>query len=122
MRAYERHQIERGFETPGQKEPLFPLRNSLCSPESVGQGEMDENTPLDSNKAPSPSASHRLPKKNMATTLLERAKNQPVAPVPKEIARLAQRFWSLFNPALYPHKPAPASLTTRVLFTDAEDE
>ncbi|XP_047955010.1 uncharacterized protein LOC125201119 [Salvia hispanica] len=122
VRAYERHQIERGFETPGQKEPLFPLRNSLCSPESVGQGEMDENTPLDSNKAPSPSASHRLPKKNMATTLLERAKNQPVAPVPKEIARLAQRFWSLFNPALYPHKPAPASLTTRVLFTDAEDE
>ncbi|KAL1541927.1 hypothetical protein AAHA92_26084 [Salvia divinorum] len=122
VHAYDRYQIERGFETHGEKEPLFPFRNSLCSTESVGQGEMEENTPLDSNKTPSPSASHRLPKKNMAATLLDRAKNQPVAPVPKEIAKLAQRFWSLFNPALYPHKPAPASLTTRVLFTDTEDE
>ncbi|XP_057804098.1 uncharacterized protein LOC131019550 isoform X1 [Salvia miltiorrhiza] len=121
VRAYERYQIERGFETPSQKEPLFPLRNSLCSAESDGQGETDNTLP-DSSKAPSPSSRHRMPKKTMATTLLEKAKNQPVAPVPKEIAKLAQRFWPLFNPALYPHKPAPVSLTTRVLFTDAEDE
>lgn len=121
VRAYERYQIERGFETPCQKEPLFHLRNSLCSAESDGQGEM-ENTPPDSSTTLSPSSRNRMPKKTMAATLLEKAKNQPVAPVPKEIAKLAQRFWPLFNPALYPHKPPPAALVNRVLFTDAEDE
>lgn len=120
-RAYERYQIERGFETPCQKEPLFPLRNSLCSAESDGQGET-ENTPPDSSKARSTSSSNRMPKKTVATTLLEKAKNQPVTSVPKEIAELAQRFWPLFNPALYPRKPPPATIANRVLFTDAEDE
>ncbi|KAH6815871.1 hypothetical protein C2S51_020691 [Perilla frutescens var. frutescens] len=119
--AYERYQIEHGFETPCQKEPLFPLRNSQCSAESDGQGEM-ENTPPDSSTVLSPSSSNRMPKKTMAAALLERAKNQPVFPVPKEIAKLAQRFWPLFNPAFYPHKPPPATLANRVLFTDTEDE
>lgn len=121
VRAYERYQIELGFETPCQKEPLFHLRNSLCSAESDGQGEM-ENTPPDSSTALSASSRNQMPKKTMAATLLEKAKTQPVAPVPKEIAKLAQRFWPLFNPALYPHKPPPAALVNRVLFTDAEDE
>ncbi|KAI3454306.1 hypothetical protein Pfo_010969 [Paulownia fortunei] len=121
VRAYERYQIELGFETCCQKEPLFPLHNSPCSIESDGQVEM-ENTPPDSSGMLSSSSSNQMPKKTMAATLLEKAKNQSVALVPKEIAKLAQRFWPLFNPALYPHKPPPAPLANRVLFTDAEDE
>ncbi|KAL0441187.1 UNVERIFIED_CONTAM: hypothetical protein Sradi_0057600 [Sesamum radiatum] len=120
LRTYERYQIELGFENHCQKEPLFP-HNSPCSAESDGQGEL-ENTPPDSSGALSTSSSNQMPKKTMAATLLEKAKSQSVALVPKEIARLAQRFWPLFNPALYPHKPPPAPLANRVLFTDAEDE
>ncbi|KAL0318682.1 UNVERIFIED_CONTAM: hypothetical protein Sangu_2024400 [Sesamum angustifolium] len=111
LRTYERYQIELGFENHCQKEPLFP-HNSPCSAESDGQGEL-ENTPPDSSGALSTSSSNQMPKKTMAATLLEKA---------KEIAKLAQRFWPLFNPALYPHKPPPAPLANRVLFTDAEDE
>ncbi|KAL6559308.1 hypothetical protein OROGR_004425 [Orobanche gracilis] len=122
LRAYEQYQIERGFDSGCQKEPLFPLHNFPCSAESDDQGEMENNTP-DSNEKLGSSPSNQMPKKTMAATLLEKAKkNQPVALVPKEIAELTQRFWPLFNPALYPHKPPPAALVNRLLFTDAEDE
>ncbi|KAL2243837.1 UNVERIFIED_CONTAM: GON-4-like protein [Sesamum indicum] len=121
LRTYERYQIELGFENHCQKEPLFPLHNSPCSAESDVQGEL-ENTPPDSSAVLSSSSSNQMPKKTMAATLLEKAKSQSVALVPKEIAKLAQRFWPLFNPVLYPHKPPPAPLANRVLFTDAEDE
>ncbi|GFP88512.1 thioredoxin-like 3-3 [Phtheirospermum japonicum] len=121
VRAYERCQIEVGFESCSQKEPLFPLHNFSCSAESDDQGET-ENNPSDSSGVLCSSPGKQIMKKTMAGTLLEKAKNQPVARVPKEIAKLAQRFWPLFNPALYPHKPPPAALVTRVLFTDAEDE
>ncbi|KAK6123629.1 hypothetical protein DH2020_042628 [Rehmannia glutinosa] len=121
VRAYERYQIELGFQNCCQKEPLFPLHNFPCSAESDDQGEM-ENNPPDSSGLLCSSSSNQMPKKTMAATLLEKAKNQSVALVPKEIAKLAQRFWPLFNPALYPRKPPPAALANRVLFTDAEDE
>ncbi|PIN17518.1 hypothetical protein CDL12_09829 [Handroanthus impetiginosus] len=121
VRAYERYQIELGSETRCEKEPLFPLQNSQCSAESDGQGEA-ENNPPDAGGMLSSSSSNQVPKKTMAATLLEKAKNQSVALVPKEITKLAQRFWPLFNSALYPHKPPPAPLANRVLFTDAEDE
>ncbi|KAL6503132.1 hypothetical protein OROHE_023761 [Orobanche hederae] len=122
VRAYEQYQIERGFDSGCQKEPLFPLHNFPCSAESDDQGEMENNAP-DSNEKLGSSPSNQMPKKTMAATLLEKAKrNQPIALVPKEIAKLTQRFWPLFNPALYPHKPPPAALVNRVLFTDAEDE
>lgn len=120
-RAYEQYQIELGFEAQCQREPLFPPRSSLCSTESDGQGET-ENIRPDSSETLSHSSSNQKPKKTMAASLLEKAKNQSVALVPKEIATLAQRFWPLFNPALYPHKPPPAPIANRVLFTDAEDE
>ncbi|KAK6148209.1 hypothetical protein DH2020_019121 [Rehmannia glutinosa] len=121
VRAYERYQIELGFQNCCQKQPLFPLHNFPCSAESDDQGEM-ENNPPDSSGLLCSSSSNQMPKKTMAATLLEKAKNQSVALVPKEIAKLAQRFWVLFNPALYPRKPPPAALANRVLFTDAEDE
>ncbi|KAL6493451.1 hypothetical protein OROGR_032230 [Orobanche gracilis] len=122
IRAYEQYQIERGFDSGCQKEPLFPLHNFPCSAESDDQGEIENDVP-DSNEKLGSSPSNQMPKKTMAATLLEKAKkNQPVALVPKDIAKLTQRFWPLFNPDLYPHKPPPAALVSRVLFTDAEDE
>ncbi|CAI9756423.1 unnamed protein product [Fraxinus pennsylvanica] len=110
-RAYERCQIGVGFDTHFEREPLFPLCKFPSSSEPDGQG-LILSSP----------ASKKKPKKTMSATLIEKAKNQSVALVPKEIAKLAQRFCPLFNPALYPHKPPPAALTSRVLFTDSEDE
>ncbi|XP_073139432.1 uncharacterized protein [Henckelia pumila] len=121
VRAYERYQIDLGFESRFEKEPLFPLSNSLISAEADGQGDIRFNT-LSSSGTQSSSSSKQMPKKTMAATLVEKAKKQSVALVPKEIAKLAQRFFPLFNPALYPHKPPPAPIANRVLFTDAEDE
>ncbi|XP_051123295.1 uncharacterized protein LOC127246113 [Andrographis paniculata] len=120
VQAHERYQIELGFDSQQQKEPLFPLGSSSCNAEADGQGNM-ENPPPESSGLLS-SSNNQMPKKTMAATLLEKAKNQSIALVPKEISELAQRFRPLFNPALYPHKPPPAPLAKRVLFTDAEDE
>ncbi|XP_073280372.1 uncharacterized protein [Primulina huaijiensis] len=121
VRAYERYQIDLGFESRFEKEPLFPRSNSPVSTETDGQGDIRSN-PLNSSGTHSSSSSKKMPKKTMAATLVEKAKKQSVALAPKEIAKLAQRFFPLFNPALYPHKPPPASIANRVLFTDAEDE
>lgn len=111
IRAYDRCQIGVGFDTRFEREPLFPLCTFPNSSEPDGQG-LILSSP----------ASKKKPKKTMSATLIEKAKNQSVALVPREIAKLAQRFCLLFNPALYPHKPPPAALTSRVLFTDSEDE
>ncbi|KAG8380876.1 hypothetical protein BUALT_Bualt06G0062000 [Buddleja alternifolia] len=94
VQAYEEYKIELGFESCCQKEPLFPLHNSQCSADSDGQGET-ENVPPDSSGVLSSSSSNRIPKKTMAATLLEKAKNQPVALVPNEIAKLAQSLLAL---------------------------
>ncbi|XP_035545499.1 uncharacterized protein LOC108982101 isoform X2 [Juglans regia] len=61
------------------------------------------------------------PKKTLAAALVESTKRQSVASVPKEIAKLAQRFFPFFNPSLFSHKPPPAAVVNGVLFTDAED-
>ncbi|CAH9066125.1 unnamed protein product [Cuscuta epithymum] len=61
-------------------------------------------------------------KKTLAASLVERAKKQSIALVPKQIAMLAKQFYPLFNPVLYPHKAPPAAVVNRVLFTDAEDK
>ncbi|KAM3374519.1 putative protein isoform X1 [Capsicum galapagoense] len=96
-----------------EKEPLFPVQNIHFTDEP------DDHASLYSNVRSS--SSSRKSKKTMAAVLVEKAKKQAVAPVPNEIAKLAQRFYPLFNPALYPHKPPPAMVANRVLFTDAED-
>ncbi|KZV38800.1 hypothetical protein F511_20339 [Dorcoceras hygrometricum] len=119
--AYERYKIDHGFESVFEKEPLFPLPQSTVSSETEFQGDIRSN-PLNSSGRHSPSSNKKMPKKTMAATLVEKAKKQSVALVPKEIAKLAQRFLPLFNPALYPHKPPTMTIANRVLFTDAEDE
>ncbi|KAK6917293.1 hypothetical protein RJ641_018044 [Dillenia turbinata] len=102
------------------RQPLFPLpRVPSCS----GADEVVfPETAAWSYPIPKSPQSQQLPKKSLAAAIVESAKKQPVAPVPKEIAKLAERFLSLFNPALYPHKHPPMPVANRVLFTDSEDE
>lgn len=61
-------------------------------------------------------------KKTMAAALVESTKKQDFAPVPKEVAGVVQQFLSYFNIAMFPHKTPPVSTTSRILFTEAEDE
>ncbi|XP_038903861.1 uncharacterized protein LOC120090341 isoform X2 [Benincasa hispida] len=93
VQDYRRRSLESTSDTPLEREPLFPL----------------------------PSL-HAFPGVNYEATLVESTKKQSVATVLKDIAKLAQQFFPLFNPALFPHKPPPAAVVNRILFTDAEDE
>ncbi|RZC59661.1 hypothetical protein C5167_006960 [Papaver somniferum] len=93
-----------------EKEPLFPLPSFLSAAES-NRGVLGGC-----------SSGNRLPKKTLAASIVESSKKQPVSLVPKEIAKLVQRFYPLFNSALFPHRPPPSSVVNRVLFTDNEDE
>ena len=101
-----------------RKEPLFP------SPVISNRQEASNISQDRSNSAPtvsSVSSGQLQQKKSLAATLLENTKKDTVALVPADIARLAQRFFSLFNFALFPNKPPTAAMANRVLFTDAED-
>ncbi|KAG9144473.1 hypothetical protein Leryth_014515 [Lithospermum erythrorhizon] len=97
-----RQRLELGFvdDTCYEREPLFPL---TCSSQSSLETDL-------------------MPKRTMAAALVEKAKKQSIVSVPKEIAKLASRFYPLFNPSLYPHERPAASVVNRVLFTDSEDE
>ncbi|XP_077237707.1 homeodomain-like superfamily protein isoform X2 [Tasmannia lanceolata] len=97
-----------------ERKPLFPFQSSASINEASNEY----------SKASSPSPGHleQQPKKTLAASLVENTKKQTVALVPKSIAKLAQRFFPLFNSALFPHKPPPAAIANRVLFTDSEDE
>ncbi|KAG0453511.1 hypothetical protein HPP92_024815 [Vanilla planifolia] len=69
----------------------------------------------------SPASCQPQPKKSLAATLVESTMKQSAALVPADISKSAQRFFHLFNPALFPHKPPVPAVANRVLFTDAED-
>jgi hypothetical protein len=98
-----------------KKEPLFPspVVNNCKEASNISQDR--------SNNVATASSGQLQQKKSLAATLLENNKKDTVALVPADIARLAQRFFSLFNFALFPRKPPPAAMANRVLFTDAED-
>lgn len=100
-----------------EKQPLFPL--PICSFPEADCNISKSNDPSRNTSVASPI--HKVPKKTLAATLVENTKKQSVASVPLEIAKLAQAFCSLFNPALFPHKPPSSAVANRVLFTDAED-
>ncbi|XP_039050134.1 LOW QUALITY PROTEIN: uncharacterized protein LOC120191225 [Hibiscus syriacus] len=113
-------QLENGCTTQYEKAPLFPLP---CSPSMTeANNEASRSSALPPGCIAPSSACQPPAKKTLAATLVEKTKMQSVAFVPKEIAKLAQRFFPLFNPALFPHKPPPVAVANRVLFTDAEDE
>ncbi|KQJ88273.1 uncharacterized protein LOC100833724 [Brachypodium distachyon] len=101
-----------------RKEPLFPtpVLSTTKDATNVSQGRSN----IVSTASPA-SRGQLQPKKSLAATLVENTKKESVAPVPFDIARLAQRFYPLFNFSLFPHKPPPAVMVNRVLFTDAED-
>ncbi|CAD6337361.1 unnamed protein product [Miscanthus lutarioriparius] len=115
---YRRSHVDGTADKTRRKEPLFPspLINSCKEVNNVSQ-DRSNSVPT----ASSPSSGQLQQKKSLAATLLERTKRGTVALVPADIARLAQRFFSLFNFALCPHKPPPSPMANRVFFTDAED-
>ncbi|XP_073107965.1 uncharacterized protein [Elaeis guineensis] len=99
--------------------PLFPLP-MFASHSETNNDHLGRATTT-SSKTASPSPAQVQPKKSLAATLVESTMKQSVALVPLDIARLAQKFFPLFNLALFPHKPPMPAVANRVLFTDAED-
>jgi hypothetical protein len=101
-----------------RKEPLFasPVLSTGKDAKNVSQ---DRSNNVSAASSASPGELH--PKKTSAATLVESTKTETVALVPFDIARLAQRFYPLFNFLLFPRKPPPAAVAHRVLFTDAEE-
>lgn len=116
---HRRRHVESSFDIRTDREPLFLLPSFSHASEVNGDG-IRGDLPTDANRGLS-SSSQPL-KKSLAAALVETTKKQSVALVPKEVAQLAQKFFPLFNQALFPHKPPPVSVTNRVLFTDTEDE
>ncbi|CAI0468323.1 unnamed protein product [Linum tenue] len=109
-KEYQRRCVESSFDGQYKKEPLFQLPYLPSPVEANG----DPAAPL--------TPGQELPKKTLAASIVERAKKQSIALVPRDVSKLAQRFFPFFNPALFPYKPPPTSLSNRILFTDAEDE
>ncbi|XP_042405448.1 uncharacterized protein LOC121995748 [Zingiber officinale] len=103
-----------------KREPLFPIpvHTSQMGTEDSFIG---ESSAMSSRSTSTLSAGQLPPRKSLAATLVENTKKQTVALVPADIAKLAQRFYPLFNLSLFPHKPPIAAVANRVLFTDAED-
>ncbi|KAK9059067.1 hypothetical protein SSX86_021686 [Deinandra increscens subsp. villosa] len=110
VQEHQKRHLEVEYDATVDRECLFPF-NSYHSSADVSS---------DPTVVPD-KASDQKSKKTIAAALVERCKNQSIALVPKDIAKLALRFFPLFNPALFPHKPPPSSVAHRVLFTDSED-
>ncbi|KAL5206575.1 hypothetical protein ABZP36_034784 [Zizania latifolia] len=100
-----------------RKEPLFPTTVFITCKDTNRVSQERSN----SVSTASDSSGKLQQKKSLAAILVENTKKESVALVPFDIARLAQRFFSLFNFSLFPHKPPPVAMANRVLFTDAED-
>ena len=111
--------MESSCEDRFEREPLFPLPAYHLVAQANSEGL--SRTSLPANSGMPSSLSQQPPKKTLATTLVESTKKQSVALVPRDIKNLAQIFFPLFNPALFPHKPPSASVSNRVLFTESED-
>ena len=112
--------METSCESRFEREALFPLPGFPFV--SQANSEVLSRTSSTAINTVSTSLSQQPRKKTLAATLVESTKKQSIALVPKDIVKLSQRFLPLFNPALFPHKPPPAAVSNRVLFTDSEDE
>ncbi|PWA67284.1 homeodomain-like superfamily protein [Artemisia annua] len=98
-----------------RRRPLEATYEAIVEKESEASGVSSDPTPVPDK------AKNSKSKKRIAAELAKRSKKQLIALVPKPIASLAIRFFPIFNPALFPHKPPALSVANRVLFTDAED-
>nr|TKR83432.1 hypothetical protein D5086_0000267330 [Populus alba] len=114
---YRQRFLNSSSETWNEKEPLFYFPRFPLLGEANGEV-MRGNIPPAANTVPS-SPGQQPPKKTLAASIVESTKKQSIALVPKNISKLAQRLVPLFNPALFPHKPPPAAVANRVLFTDS---
>ncbi|KAG6639015.1 hypothetical protein CIPAW_10G071100 [Carya illinoinensis] len=119
VQDHRQRQVKSGSEAPFVREPMFTLPCFPSYPEA--NCEVLSGPAVSAVKTVPSSPNPVPPKKTLAAALVESTKRQSVALVPKEIAKLAQRFFPFFNPSLFPHKPPPAALVNRVLFTDSED-
>ncbi|KAJ0014525.1 hypothetical protein Pint_21845 [Pistacia integerrima] len=119
IQEYRKHCVEFSSDTCFERETLFPF--PFTSFVQANAEVSKEKTPSSTNIVPS-SPSEQPTKKSLAAALVESTKKQSVALVPREISKLVQRFFPLFNPSLFPHKPPSMAIANRVLFTDAEDE
>ncbi|XP_047094184.1 uncharacterized protein LOC124706564 [Lolium rigidum] len=104
--------------THSRKEPLFASL-VLSTGKDANNVSQDKSNNVSTASPALPGQLH--PKKTLAATLVESSKKETIALVPFDIARLAQRFYPLFNFFLFPRKPPPAAMVQRVNFTDAED-
>lgn len=120
VQDYRQRQVKFDSDASFVREPLFPFPCFPSHPEA--NCEVLGGSIASAVKMVPTSPSQQPPKKTLAATLVESTKRESVALVPKEISKLAQRFFPFFNPSLFPHKPPPAAVANRVLFTDAEDE
>ncbi|KAJ4950656.1 hypothetical protein NE237_027488 [Protea cynaroides] len=118
VQKYQQRHVEGVCAGPFEKEPLFPLPS--FPPLAEANSEVLKAATPQGSSTSSPGSPQ--PKKTLAATLVESTKKQSVALVQKDIVKLVQRFFPLFNSALFPHKPPPVAVANRVLFTDAEDE
>ncbi|KAG6778538.1 hypothetical protein POTOM_014875 [Populus tomentosa] len=114
---YRQRFLNSSSETWNEKEPLFYFPRFPLLGEANGEV-MRGNIHPAANTVPS-SPGQQPPKKTLAASIVESTKKQSIALVPKNISKLAQRLVPLFNPALFPHKPPPAAVANRVLFTDS---
>ncbi|XP_042497740.1 uncharacterized protein LOC122076494 [Macadamia integrifolia] len=119
VKKYQQRHVEGVSASPFEKEPLFPLPSFPPVAESNSEV-LRGPTPQGPNTSSPPGP--QQPKKTLAATIVESTKKQSVALVQRDIVKLVQRFFPLFNSALFPHKPPPVAVANRVLFTDAEDE
>ncbi|XP_015574278.1 uncharacterized protein LOC8284196 isoform X2 [Ricinus communis] len=120
VREYRQRHLDSSCDAWNEREPLFQLPRFPSVAEANGEVSKG-NTPPAVSSVPS-TPGQQPPKKTLAASIVENVKKQSVALVPKDISKLAQRFLQLFNPALFPHKPPPAAVSNRILFTDSEDE
>uniref|UniRef100_A0A7N0UD07 Uncharacterized protein n=1 Tax=Kalanchoe fedtschenkoi TaxID=63787 RepID=A0A7N0UD07_KALFE len=116
-RDYQQRYLRDTSDSQFERESMFP---SFLDPT---QGCADPTAARASSCSDNPSSlsSRQLPKKTFAAELIENSKKQPIAPVPRVICKLIQRFYAVFNPALYPRRPPPVVIANRVLFTSTED-
>ncbi|CBI23241.3 unnamed protein product, partial [Vitis vinifera] len=121
VREYQRQHVQGTCDSRFDREPLFPFPSFQSLAEASGEVSRGTMPPATNMELVS-SSSHQPPKKTLAAALVESTKKQSVALVHKEIVKLAQKFFPLFNSALFPHKPPPTPVANRVLFTDSEDE
>src|ERR1044072_9238856 len=96
---FRKRYIESGCEFRVEKEPLFPFSSSFTE----ANAEVSPGTIPGAVSTVSTSQGQQQPKKTLAAMLVESTK-QSIALVPKEVAKLTQRYFSdSFNPVLFPH-------------------